>query len=128
MSGKPCALLQPAMKELPMFTFVKSLILPLLFTLCGCTMFGAWRTIPPPGGCDQCHTVSITNNWKVAYAAPNLTDERNREFFQTEAYNMPVTSQPNAVLEVSKVAELRCFECHKTPNAAHKERKGRFHH
>lgn len=111
-----------------MLKSLKLLILPVLLFTCGCSMFGAWRTIPPPGGCDQCHTVSISNNWKIAYTAPILTDERNREFFQTEAYNMPKTSQPGSVLELKKVEELRCFECHRTPNAAHKERKGRFHH
>ncbi|ACM22155.1 lipoprotein cytochrome c, 2 heme-binding sites [Geotalea daltonii FRC-32] len=107
--------------------FSRLLFLSFFFS-CGCTMFGAWRTIPPPGGCDQCHTVSITNNWKVAYHAPTLTDERDRDYFQTEAYNMPDTSKPTSVLELSKVEELRCFECHKSPNAAHKGRKGRFHH
>lgn len=103
------------------------LVLPVVFS-CGCAMFGAWRTIPPPGGCDQCHTVSISNDWKVAYRAPILNDERNREYFQTEGYNMPNTSKPTSVLELNKVEELRCFECHKSPNAAHKGRKGRFHH
>ena len=36
----------------------------------GCAMFTAWKTIPPPGGCDQCHTVPISNNWQVTYQAP----------------------------------------------------------
>lgn len=109
----------------------KSLILiPLaaLSLLQGCSMFTSWKTIPPPGGCDQCHTLPISSNWQVAYHAPALSDERNRLPFQTEQYSMPVPDKPASSLDVRKVEEQRCFECHRTPNAAHKERKGRFHH
>jgi hypothetical protein len=107
------------------------LMLPCLFVMLlasGCAMFTAWKTIPPPGGCDQCHTVPISSNWQVTYKAPILTDERNREFFQTSEYTMPKTDQPDSSLEVRKVQELKCFECHKSPDAAHKGRMGRFHH
>ncbi|KAF0221317.1 MAG: hypothetical protein FD174_455 [Geobacteraceae bacterium] len=96
--------------------------------LAGCTMFTAWKSIPPPGGCDQCHTIAISNDWQVAYKAPILTDERNREYFQTEQYTMPRGDKPDSPVDVRKVEELRCFECHRTPNAAHKGRMGRFHH
>ena len=109
----------------------KSLIIVIISSLFfnyGCTMFTAWTTIPPPGGCDQCHTVSISNDWQVAYKAPILSDERNRQYFQTESYTMPKTSKPASALDLRKVEELRCFECHKSPNKAHKERMGRFHH
>lgn len=94
----------------------------------GCAMFQAWKSIPAPGGCDQCHTVPISNNWKVTYRAANLTDERNRNYFQTEAYTMQRQEQGKSPLEQRKVEELRCFECHKSPNEAHKGRMGRFHH
>ncbi|SNB47615.1 cytochrome C [Geobacter sp. DSM 9736] len=100
----------------------------ILFCASGCTMFTAWRTIPPPGGCDQCHTLPIGNNWSVVYKAAYLTDERDRLYFQTEEYNMPKGEQPDSALELRKVEELQCFACHKSPNAAHKGRKGRFHH
>jgi len=109
----------------------KSLIVLIFTTLTfsyGCAMFTAWKTIPPPGGCDQCHTVAISNNWQIAYKAPALSDERNRVSFQTEGYTMPQTSKPGSVLDLRKVEELKCFECHKSPNTSHKERKGRFHH
>lgn len=108
------------------------IILPLLIAAlcCGCAMFTAWKSIPPPGGCDQCHSVPISNNWQFTYKAPNLTDERNRPYFQTEQYTMQSTvdSRPPTELDKRKVEELRCFECHRAPSAAHKERMGRFHH
>lgn len=94
----------------------------------GCTMIQSWKSIPPPGGCDQCHTVAISNNWTVAYKAPNLSDERDRNYFQTEAYTMQRQETGKSPLERRKVEELRCFECHKSPNEAHKGRMGRFHH
>ena len=104
------------------------LFIPVTFLLSGCAMFSAWKSIPPPGGCDQCHTAAITSDWQVAYKAPVLTDERGREYFQTEQYTMPRGDKPASPMDVRKVEELRCFECHRTPNAAHKERAGRFHH
>ena len=107
------------------FFIIPSVAIPLL---CGCAMFSSWESIPPPGGCDQCHTVAITNDWAVTYKAAMLTDERNRNYFQTEQYSIPRNDKPVSSLEVRKVEELRCFECHRSPNPAHKERKGRFHH
>jgi len=104
-------------------------ILSMMISLQGCSMFTAWRSIPPPGGCDQCHTAQINNNWKIAYKAPNLSDERNREAFQTPEYNLPSTGQGSpSSLEVRKIQELKCFECHKSPNSEHIKRSGRFHH
>lgn len=94
----------------------------------GCTMFKAWKSIPPPGGCDQCHTVAISNNWQVAYASVSLTDERNRLAFQTPQQTIPDTRQPESSLELRKVQESKCFECHRAPNSAHTGRKGRYHH
>jgi hypothetical protein len=94
----------------------------------GCAMFTAWRAIPPPGGCDQCHTTPISSNWQLAYKAPILSDEKNRNYFQTEEYNKPSTDKPLSSLEIRKGSEENCFECHKAPTPAHKGRMGRFHH
>ncbi|BCS56088.1 cytochrome C [Geobacter sp. SVR] len=94
----------------------------------GCTMFSAWKSIPPPGGCDQCHTVAISSNWQVTYKAATVADERTRQAFQTPEYNMPVMGRQESPVETKKVEELRCFECHKSPSPPHLERKGRFHH
>ena len=109
----------------------KSLILlvPLIFLVtAGCAMVSAWKSIPPPGGCDQCHTVPISSNWQVAYKAPILTDERNRTYFQTEEYTMTQTGKPESQMEKRKLEEQSCFECHRSPSPAHKGRKGSYHH
>lgn len=97
-------------------------------TLQGCNMFAAWKSIPPPGGCDQCHTVAISANWQVAYQPATVADERGRQAFQTPEYNQVVRGKQESPLETRKVSELRCFECHKEPTPAHRDRKGRFHH
>ncbi len=103
-------------------------LMALVFTVSGCAMFTAWKSIPAPGGCDQCHTVSINANWKVTYQVANIADERGRLNFQTPEYNQPNLGGKESPLETKKVEEKACFDCHKAPNAAHKERKGRFHH
>lgn len=94
----------------------------------GCAMFTAWKSIPPPGGCDECHTVAISTNWQVAYKAATVADERGRQAFQTPEYNLPQRGKQESPLETKKVQELQCFECHKSPTPAHRGRKGRFHH
>src|SRR5574341_219230 len=92
------------------------------FILAGCTMFKTWQAIPPPGGCDQCHTFPISKKWFVAYQAPILNDEKNRPYFQTEGYSMPNRSKPQSSIEVRKVEEQRCFDCHNAPDKLHRER------
>jgi hypothetical protein len=91
-------------------------------------MFKSWQAIPPPGGCDQCHNTPISKNWFIAYKAPALSDEKGQLYFQTEQYSMPNTTKPASSLELRKVQELKCFECHNAPDMAHKKRMGRFHH
>lgn len=100
----------------------------LVSVVSGCAMFTAWKSIPPPGGCDQCHTVSISTNWKATYQVANIPDERGRLAFQTPEYNQPVPGHQVSPLEAKKVEEKACFDCHKAPTPAHKQRKGRFHH
>lgn len=96
--------------------------------ICGCAMFTAWKSIPPPGGCDQCHTVAISTNWQVAYQPVAIADERGRQAFQTPEYNLAQKGKPVSPLDKKMVEEQACFDCHKIPTPAHKEFKGRFHH
>ncbi len=94
-------------------------------TVWGCAMFRSWTAIPPPGGCDQCHTVPINNDWQLAYKPATINDETGRN-----AWQRPESIVPPEVssLEEKKVTEQRCFRCHKGPDTAHAEYKGRYHH
>jgi len=103
-------------------------LMVLVFSISGCAMFTAWKSIPPPGGCDQCHSVPINANWKISYQVANIADERGRLNFQTPEYNQTQLGGQNSPLETKMVEEKACFDCHKSPTPAHKERKGRFHH
>ena len=91
----------------------------------GCAMFGTWRTIPPPGGCDRCHTAPISANWEMAYAPAQLSDERDVPRWQRPESVLPPETSP---LEERKITEERCFRCHKGPDKAHTEYRGRYHH
>jgi len=94
--------------------------------LLGCAMFTAWKTIPPPGGCDQCHQFEISANWVASYQPVQLNDETGKYSWQKPE---SVLGKPNAeVLEQQKVTEQRCFRCHKSPDPEHLERQGRYHH
>jgi hypothetical protein len=108
--------------------FSMLVLLTVFMGLEGCAMFSAWKSIPPPGGCDQCHTVAINTNWQISYKVVTIADERGRQAFQTPEYNMVTTGNQVSPSERKKVEELQCFECHKAPTPAHRERKGRFHH
>lgn len=105
-----------------------ALILAAAAVLAGCTMFTAWKSIPAPGGCNQCHAVSISTNWQATYQAAAVADERGHLPFQTPEYNLALKGKPESPLETKKVEELRCFECHRSPTPEHRELKGRFHH
>ncbi|MFW9603871.1 MAG: cytochrome C [Trichlorobacter sp.] len=97
--------------------------------LTACSMFSAWKSIPPPGGCNECHSGEISANWKVMYQPVILSNEQGRLPFQQPGYDMPGRpSQPRSELDVKKVEDSRCFECHSTPNQAHTQFKGRYHH
>jgi len=91
----------------------------------GCAMLGSWRAIPPPGGCDQCHRKQISNDWTIAYAPAQINDERGLKSWQGEGSVLQPQPSP---LEQKKVTEQQCFRCHKSPNRAHKEFRGRYHH
>jgi len=106
---------------------MRKMLTPVLLTafLVGCAMFGSWKAIPPPGGCDQCHTKQISADWKVAYSPAMLTDETGKNPWQKPESVQPPQSSP---IEQKKVTEERCFRCHKGPDRAHTEYKGRYHH
>lgn len=104
-------------------------VLLLVLALSGCSMFTAWKSIPPPGGCDQCHSVELNANWAVSYRAAMLSDERGQLAFQSPQQNTPIRqNQPASALELRKNDDPRCFSCHNAPTPAHKERSGRYHH
>jgi len=102
-------------------------LLPIFLTaiVCGCAMFGSWKAIPPPGGCDQCHVKKISADWQVSYKPVTLTDETGEEAWQKPTSVLPPESSP---LEQRKVTEQRCFRCHKGPDKIHTEYKGSYHH
>jgi hypothetical protein len=99
-----------------------------LVAISGCTMFAAWKSIPPPGGCDQCHKVAISNNWQATYKPADISNEQGRLSFQTPEFNQPYLGGQQSPLDEKKVEEKACFDCHKSPSAAHRDRKGRYHH
>ena len=101
------------------------LLILVLLAVCGCAMFGAWKSIPPPGGCDQCHTKQISANWQVAYKPADISDGTGRYPWQQPSSVAPTQPSP---LEQQKVTEQRCFRCHKGPDKAHTEYRGRYHH
>lgn len=106
---------------------MKFLLLSLLTAglLVGCAMFGAWKAIPPPGGCDKCHTQPISANWEVAFSPVALSDETDIPAWQRPESVLPPETSP---LDERKITEERCFRCHKGPDKAHTEYKGRYHH
>lgn len=91
----------------------------------GCAMLGSWKAIPPPGGCDQCHTRPINANWQIAYKAVTLNDETGKAAWQKPESILPPEPSP---MEQKKVTEQRCFRCHKGPDKSHTEYRGRYHH
>ncbi|PLX96387.1 MAG: cytochrome C [Desulfuromonas sp.] len=93
---------------------------------CGaCAMFSSWKSIPAPGGCDQCHRVPIAADWTVTLVPAKLHDETDQEHWQRANSVLP---EQEGRVEVQKVSERRCFRCHKGPNRAHADYQGRYHH
>jgi hypothetical protein len=99
-----------------------------LYMLSACAMFTAWRAIPPPGGCDECHKVPISANWQVSYRPADINSDLHGASFQTPQSVLPPPERPASPEEKQKVEELTCFECHNSPDAVHKGMKGKFHH
>lgn len=99
-----------------------------LYLMTACTMFTAWRSIPAPGGCEECHKVPISSNWQLSYRPATLTDERSQETFQRPESMITKGDKPETPLDKKKVEQLPCFDCHNAPDDRHKQRKGKFHH
>ncbi len=105
---------------------ITAVVLVLCFFLfLGCAMLGSWKAIPPPGGCDQCHQKQIATDWTLAYSAAEINDETGVRTWQREGSVLAPQPSP---LEQKKVTEEKCFRCHKSPNRAHKQYQGRYHH
>ncbi|MBN1142289.1 MAG: cytochrome C [Deltaproteobacteria bacterium] len=100
-------------------------LLALYAAVLGCAMLGSWRAIPPPGGCDQCHKEQISADWQVAYAPAIISTERGGESWQRPDSVLPPQPSP---LEQKKITEQQCFRCHKSPDRAHREYRGNYHH
>lgn len=105
--------------------YIKFLGVALLGCLLGCAMFGSWRAIPPPGGCDQCHQQPIAADWNLVYTAAMLPTADGSNPWQHPHADLPAAVSP---MEERKVTEERCFRCHKGPDQAHIEYQGRYHH
>lgn len=105
-----------------------ALLLLLLPGTYGCAMLGAWKSIPPPGGCDRCHTLPISNRWSFTYTAVQLDDPSGRPSFQRPESTAVFSDRPSSSLEVRKSQDEKCFDCHRSPSAAHRERGGHYHH
>jgi hypothetical protein len=104
------------------------ILLGAVMMLTACSMFTAWRSIPAPGGCEECHKVPISANWQVSYRPATLSDERGGLAFQQPGSVIVSTAKPGSPVEKQMVEELACFECHRSPDASHKTVKGKFHH
>jgi len=110
----------PVMKKILLFSVLCAYVV-----LIGCAMFGSWKAIPAPGGCDQCHEAEINNDWSIKVSPVALNDESGTPSFQKPTSVLPPAISP---LEQQKVTDQRCFRCHKGPDKAHTEYKGRYHH
>lgn len=99
-----------------------------LLTLNACTMMKAWRSIPVPGGCEECHKVPISTNWQVSIKPVGLNDERGGLSFQQPDSLMMRIDKPASSIEKQKIEGLACFDCHNAPDSQHKKMKGKFHH
>lgn len=92
--------------------------------LAGCAMFSAWKEIPAPEGCSECHQVSINGDWQVLYKPVDLNDETGKV-----AWQQPSSVEPEAVPEGKReVLNQECFRCHRSPDKKHKQYKGNYHH
>jgi len=107
---------------------MKNVFFPLFLLglfISGCAMVSAWKTIPPPGGCNQCHVKQISADWVATIAPATINTETGRYSWQMPESTLPPESSP---LDERKVQELKCFRCHKGPDKKHIEYSGSYHH
>lgn len=104
-----------------LFTVVLTVI-----ALSGCAMFSSWTAIPPPGGCDRCHSVAISTNWRATLTPVQLSREDGTPPWQQEGSVLPATGP--SPTEQQLLSDERCFRCHREPDATHKDRRGSYHH
>lgn len=107
--------------------FILLTVLLSVITLSGCAMFSSWTSIPPPGGCDRCHTVAISANWRATITPVQLTSENGRPAWQKAESVLPAATIPSSV-EQQLLSDEQCFRCHREPDGSHRERSGRYHH
>ena len=93
--------------------------------LAGCAMFSAWKEIPAPEGCSECHQVSINGDWQVLYKPADLNDETGKFGWQQPSALDPETPAPQ---EQREVLQQECFRCHRTPDKDHKTYRGNYRH
>jgi hypothetical protein len=93
--------------------------------LSGCAMFTSWTAIPPPGGCDRCHTVAISANWRATITPVQLTAEDGKPAWQRPESVLP---PPTSRVEQQLLSDERCFRCHNEPDGSHREYRGNYHH
>lgn len=105
--------------------FMLVTVVSAVITLCGCAMFSSWTSIPPPGGCDRCHTVAISANWRATITPVQLTGEDGKPPWQQKE---SVLSTPTSPVEQQLLSDEQCFRCHREPDGSHREQRGRYHH
>ncbi len=115
-----------------------------LVGIAGCVAGHLTRDIPPPGGCDRCHTSRISSNWELAFTPVQIGREGGvveaRDIVLQEVQRLPVHEKvPVRRLEVYAAqtppetvgdAEtgIQCFACHKSPGPPHEKTRGQFPH
>jgi hypothetical protein len=105
--------------------FILLTVILAVIALSGCAMFTSWTAIPPPGGCDRCHTVAISTNWRATITPVQLTREDGTPPWQQEESVLPPATSP---VEKQLLSDEQCFRCHREPDASHRQRSGSYHH
>ena len=96
----------------------------LLVVLVGCALLQPhWQTIPPPGGCDQCHRLPIAANWQAVASSVEVPRAGERYPWQRPEGNRT----PDQPLPGQQLQEQDCFRCHRSPDLAHADYHGRYH-
>jgi hypothetical protein len=107
-----------------MILYIRRATLLVTLLLAGCAMFSAWKSIPAPQGCSECHQVSISGDWQILYRPVDLNDETGKLGWQ-----QPISLQPETIpQEQRELSSQTCFKCHRSPDKKHKQYKGSYRH